>query len=597
MAFWSATGNLLQPLLGAASSIPGLKIAPKPVVLPTTPPSMKPTSLDDVDKLLTVLDKKRAIWVGTPCDKRAEILKACVRDFLAVSDEISKQSVSAKGSYGSGTGEESFALVPIVLGLKELENAMRANGQPKPRKSSFRNGRHIVEVFPMGMVGLLFGTFRGEVWIEPGKEATQGRIYREKAEGKKSSGGLSLVLGAGNQTSVPVFDFLHKLFVEDEVVIVKMNPVNEYLGPLLERAFKTLIDQGFLAFAYGGVAIAQHLVNHPLVTSIHLTGSEDTYNAIAWGSPTAERKGKPKLNKTLHGELGNMTPYVIVPGPWSKADMYFHADQLVAGKLQNSSHNCCALEVLVMPGSWTLREQFLSILKERFNNQWKRQPWYPGSAAKYQSFKQRFPKAHELGADILFAPEDKPALATLFAEGVSPDKVCGHLENWCACFQEVVLPFGDDDPVAFMAAASSFVNNKLWGSLCASVFIHPETQRSHGAAFESMLADLKYGTICVNSSAHLGYGTPALPWGAYPGNTQENIGSGNCQVHNTFLFDHPEKGVLRGPWTYAPTPSWVLNNTCMEEMTPYALKFLSVMNNVFLALYYITICAVIAVRG
>lgn len=58
----------------------------------------------------------------------------------------------------------------------------------------------------------------------------QGANYRAKASGKKAAGQVSLVLGAGNQTPVACMDILHKLFVDDAVVVCKMNPVNEYLG-------------------------------------------------------------------------------------------------------------------------------------------------------------------------------------------------------------------------------------------------------------------------------------------------------------------------------------------------------------------------------
>lgn len=50
----------------------------------------------------------------------------------------------------------------------------------------------------------------------------------------KPHGGVSLVLGAGNQASVVSGDILFKLIHEDEVVIVKTNPVNEYVGKYLE---------------------------------------------------------------------------------------------------------------------------------------------------------------------------------------------------------------------------------------------------------------------------------------------------------------------------------------------------------------------------
>lgn len=58
----------------------------------------------------------------------------------------------------------------------------------------------------------------------------QGANYRAKASGERAAGQVSLVLGAGNQTPVACMDILHKLFVDDAVVVCKMNPVNEYLG-------------------------------------------------------------------------------------------------------------------------------------------------------------------------------------------------------------------------------------------------------------------------------------------------------------------------------------------------------------------------------
>lgn len=64
-----------------------------------------------------------------------------------------------------------------------------------------------------------------DVWIEEGKPATQGAIYRP--DGKKSEGRVCLVLGGGNVSSIPAMDALYKLFVEDEVVLLKMNPVND----------------------------------------------------------------------------------------------------------------------------------------------------------------------------------------------------------------------------------------------------------------------------------------------------------------------------------------------------------------------------------
>lgn len=46
---------------------------------------------------------------------------------------------------------------------------------------------------------------------------------------------LSCHAGAGNQLPVVALDILHMLLAEDQVVLVKMNPVNDYYGPLLRQ--------------------------------------------------------------------------------------------------------------------------------------------------------------------------------------------------------------------------------------------------------------------------------------------------------------------------------------------------------------------------
>ncbi len=46
-------------------------------------------------------------------------------------------------------------------------------------------------------------------------------------------------------------DALYKLFAEDSVVLLKMNPVNEYMGPILESALSPLRQDGFLEIVYG----------------------------------------------------------------------------------------------------------------------------------------------------------------------------------------------------------------------------------------------------------------------------------------------------------------------------------------------------------
>ena len=118
-------------------------------------------------------------------------------------------------------------------------------------------------------------------------------------------GKVALVLGAGNVSSIPPMDVLYKLFVENEVVVCKMNPVNAHVGAKLERAFKPLIDGGCLAIGYGGAQVGAHLAEHPQIDTLHVTGSDRTYDAIVWGADPEEQKrrkarGEPKNAKPVH---------------------------------------------------------------------------------------------------------------------------------------------------------------------------------------------------------------------------------------------------------------------------------------------------------
>lgn len=54
-------------------------------------------------------------------------------------------------------------------------------------------------------------------------------------------GKLALVLGAGNVASIAPLDVLHKLFIENQVCLLKLNPVNDYLHDLLAQALAPVI--------------------------------------------------------------------------------------------------------------------------------------------------------------------------------------------------------------------------------------------------------------------------------------------------------------------------------------------------------------------
>src|SRR5690606_29393964 len=139
-----------------------------------------------------------------------------------------------------------------------LANALRQGGQPRPVATrTGPGGRTIARVFPSTLMErLMFPGTHADVWIQQGKPASQGAIYRRKSSGAApDEGRVCLVLGGGNVSSIPAMDALYKLFVEDEVVLLKMNPVNDALGPVIREALAPLVDEGWLAIVYGGADV------------------------------------------------------------------------------------------------------------------------------------------------------------------------------------------------------------------------------------------------------------------------------------------------------------------------------------------------------
>jgi len=435
----------------------------------------------------------------------------------------------------------------------------------------------------------------GEVWLQPGQEVTQAKGLRA------SKGGVALVLGAGNQLPAVALDALHKLVVDGEVVLLKMNPVNDYLGPHIAAALAPLTFGGFLALAIGGADVGARLAADPRVDTVHLTGSASTYDALVWG-PGASKTGAPKLAKRVTGELGCVTPIIITPGPWSQSDLDYVAAELVAGAAHNAGHNCLAAEIVLTDASWPLRPAFLDALRAALNATPRRVAYYPGSAAKAAAFRAGAgPPVEDLGAPLPGAGTLDPAagvvLPWMLRAGLAPDEVGGaggggeagdraarqpttlapltqartDTENWCGALQEVALPGTGGGAEAFLKAATAYANQRVAGTLSCVLFAHPATPPT---ALEAAIAGLEYGCVCVNVSNVLGFSVPALTWGAHlPGGPPAAIGTGNVAAHNAYLLDGVQKSVLRAPWRVRPAHLWSPAHRNLEAACGAAVDF------------------------
>lgn len=523
------------------------------------PPTVVPTPLPELDRQLRSLEGRRLAWVRLSPAERASLLRRCMRSTLAVADRWAAVASRIKGyAQGSnGHGEEYLAgTLPVMRNLRLFAEALEAGGLPKiPRLSRSINGQWVARVFPQSTLdGLMMGGVTCDVWIEPDATPTQGALYRRKASGDMGEGGVCAVLGAGNQSSIPPMDVLYKLVVDDEVCLLKMNPVNEQLGPIIADALKPLVDGGFLQIAYGGVEEGKHLTDHELVTSIHITGSARAHDAIIWGPGEEGDKNKaagtPRLNKTITSELGCVSPVLVVPGDWDDAALDYHARQVASMLAYNCGFNCNGARLIVMAKGWEHRRRFEALVKEKLAENPTRHAYYPNAKAIWERFTEAYPRATKLGD-----PKNGELPWTVL-EGVGTDAGEFALENepWCSIFS-----FVDLDATAaedFLAQAVPFANDKCWGTLSINVLVDPTTEKRLGDTFERAIADLRYGGIAINCWSGLSYGLVNATWGAFPGHPLDDVRSGQGVVHNGLLIDHPEKSVVRAPFMMKPTPAW-----------------------------------------
>jgi len=533
---------------------------------PEPPPPLPPTPLADVDAAVDRLAQKKDEWVKVPMARRAQLLRECMTALEGVAEGWVLDGCRAKGIASDSplAGEEWIAGPwQTMRNLRLFVQALDAGGQPKPPRVTTRaDGQTVVRVFPATLQDkIMFSGYSGDIWLAKGQPATQGATYKAEAP----AGKVALVLGAGNVSSIGPMDVLYKLIVDNEVVILKTNPVNAWVGPHLEKGFAPLITEGYLAIVHGGGDVGAHLANHPKVDTLHVTGSDKTYDAIVWGGDPVERERRksqdePVNRRPFTAELGCVTPVLVVPGPWSAADMRFQARQVAGMVAQNASFNCNAAKVLVVARGWLQRDTFLKYVDEELAKTPPRKAYYPGAQDRYQGFLGAYPKAKVLG------PTGEGVVPWTVLPDVPGERGEYALTNeaFCGVLAEVTLDA--TTPAEFLERAVEFANDKCWGTLSCTIVIHPSTEESHAAEFDRAIAGLRYGGIGINCWAAMVYGLVSTTWGAFPGHTPKDIRSGTGVVHNGYLLDFPEKSIARAPFRIWPTPAWFADHKNLARL-------------------------------
>ena len=531
-----------------------------------------------IDTALAELTAHKTAWLAVSVTERIQILDEIARRLDNVAERWVTYSSEAKG-YGAGHAVEGdewamFAGVPRnILRLKEVLTEIKTKGRPQLPAGFVKRGSQLTaQTFPIqSLEKAVFAGYSTEVWFEPGVSeadalASQAKIYHDA----RQVGKLALILGAGNVSMLVPCDVTTKLFLENQVVLLKMNPVNDYLGPLIEEAYRPLIERGFLRLVYGGAQEGAYLCKHASVDVIHMTGSDKTFDAIVFGTGAEGEKNKqaqkPLLKKPVTSELGGVNPLIVVPGAWTEVELREQAKQVAFWLVVNAGFNCLSPRVIIASKHWDLREKFLNAVTESLQQYPVRKAYYPNA----QRFHAEFLKAHTDANQIGTAGADElPWTFIPNLDSHNQKDIAFRSEAFCGLFVETTLDA--KDAADFITQAVTFANETLWGNLTAYILVADNTDANIKSALEQGIADLKYGTICVNMFAGLAYVFMSAPWGAFPGNTMYDIQSGNGSVNNLFMFEKLQKSVYRAPFKKQPdntthTPSYVASTKAIARL-------------------------------
>ncbi len=203
------------------------------------PPS---SSQSQMDAAIARLLEGAKTFAELSLSQRIVLATAMQRGFLRVAKRMVRAGCEAKClTLGKAEEAEEWATGPwgVVRQLRLIRESLAAletsGNTPIGAVGRTIDDRLSVRLFPGNAIdSTLFKGITAEVRMQPdvtveSLERDRARFYRQPHH----DGRVILVLGAGNIAAVAPMDVITKMFNEGKVVLLKMNPVNAYLGPYI----------------------------------------------------------------------------------------------------------------------------------------------------------------------------------------------------------------------------------------------------------------------------------------------------------------------------------------------------------------------------
>ena len=511
----------------------------------------------DIDRFISTLRTKSKEFNSINNIQLASMLDETISNIKEVSYFWATICSDNKGTTKTPAEGEEWLGGPFASVLATQYYIKSLTNDDDLDEGNFNNSENSYKVFPNNFIErITFPFINAKVYFNKSMSFEDINKFRGFSKRYDIEPSITLVLGAGNFSSIPYLDVLYHLITRRSVILLKLNPVNDYLKPVFEKVFKNFIERGYIIVTNGNINESKYMATHPGINHIHLTGSDKTYEDIVYGRELTgnERSIKtvPKVNsKPITSELGNVTPIIIHPGKWSTSDIKYQARKIVTGKLNNNGFNCIAAQVVVLPDGWGHTETLIKYVKYYMNKAKDRKAYYPDSIERLTKLEKdkSYERVNSLSCTTPHLTREIKAYNKYELDEVWSSTIY---------FRKIAYSNAED----YVKKTIDYCNNELWGNLGVSVIIKNHNNKFNKHITNSYIENLKYGTIAINEWAAIGYIIPQLPWGGFPGNKDNDIQSGQSVVHNSMLFESPLKGIVETKFRISRLidPPWFITN-------------------------------------
>ena len=126
--------------------------------------------------------------------------------------------------------------------------------------------------------------------------------------------------------------------------------------------------------------------------------------------------------------------------------------------------------VILQHASWPQRNQLLEEMRRVLTHIHPRKAYYPGAFERHQTLIREHPEAEQIG---LSAGQELPWTLVAGVDPESVDDVCFTTEAFCSLFAETALEA--ESVPEYIDKAVAFANQHIWGSLNATIIVHPKS--------------------------------------------------------------------------------------------------------------------------